>query len=69
VGSFQNGLKIQKNNMRKTVSEILRMYEIPRRVRFKIPMLFRNQQLCSILFSLWDDKLKDFQGDLYYEAK
>lgn len=69
VGFLTDGLKIYKNNMSKTVSEIFREREIPVPIREKIPILFLKEKPCAILFSLWDDNIADFYGSLFYEAK
>lgn len=69
VDSWQKGLKIQKNGIHKEVSELLREKQIPIPIRNFIPILFKQDQACAILFSLWDDKYKDFIGDFFHEIR
>ena len=56
-------MKIIKNNQNKNVSELMRQYNIPGPVRKYLPILTENNKSKGILFSLWDDKLKDYYGD------
>ena len=69
IGSFTNGLKIPKNGKHFAISEILREKQIPIPVREFIPILFKENQASIILFSLWDDRMRDFIGDLFYEHR
>ncbi len=65
VDSWQKGLKILKNGKHREVSELLREKQIPVPVREFIPVLFKENEVCGILFSLWDDRIRDFIGDFY----
>jgi len=65
VDSWQQGLKILKNGKHREVSELLREKQIPVPVREFIPVLFKENEVCGILFSLWDDRIRDFIGDFY----
>lgn len=69
IGSYTNGLKIAKNGKHFAISEILREKQIPIPVREFIPILFKENQASIILFSLWDDRMRDFIGDLFYEHR
>lgn len=65
VDSWQKGLKILKNGKHREVSELLREKQIPVPVREFIPVLFKENEVCGILFSLWNDRIRDFIGDFY----
>lgn len=66
---FTNGLKILSKGKHFEVSELLREKHIPIPVRECLPIIFRDNNPVAILFSLWDDRLRDFIGDLYYEQR
>ena len=66
---FTNGLKILSKGKHFEVSELLREKHIPIPVREYLPIIFRDNNPVAILFSLWDDRLRDFIGDLYYEQR
>jgi tRNA(Ile)-lysidine synthase len=57
------GMKILKNNQNKNISELMRQFNIPSPVRKYLPILTENNISKAILFSLWDDKLRDYYGD------
>lgn len=58
--TYSPGLKIFHSGVHKDVSEVLRSYSIPQRVRQYIPILSQNEKPSIILFSLWDKSWKDF---------
>jgi len=63
ISKYNYGMKILKNNQNKNVSELMRQYNIPSPIRKYLPILNENKNSKVILFSLWDDKLRDFYGD------
>ena len=63
IKEYNFGMKIIKNNQNKNVSELMRQFNIPGPVRKYLPILTENNKSKGILFSLWDDKLKDYYGD------
>ena len=63
ISEYNFGMKIIKNNQNKNVSELMRQFNIPGPVRKYLPILTENNKSKAILFSLWDDKLKDYYGD------
>ncbi len=58
-----DGMKIIKNNQKKDISEIMRNANIPVPIRNYLPIIGEKHSAKVILFSLWDDKIKDFYGD------
>lgn len=63
LGYWTKGLEILKNGRHREISELLREKQIPLPVREFLPILFKENKASVILFSLWDDRLKDFIGD------
>ena len=65
IGFWQEGLKILKNGLHKEVSELFRGLQIPMPIRPLLPILFKNKEPAAILFSLWNNKTKDFLSDFF----
>lgn len=63
MGCFSSGLEIIKNGRHHEVSELFREKQIPLPIREFLPILFKENKASAILFSLWDDRLRDFIGD------